>query len=207
MFFGIDTAFTLLALSQGAEANSVAYHQEYDRTSYAAIDAAWSAIEKTGIDPDSVQTLAVIDFTMPSYLKRLEIHHHDECRVRRYLCAHGKNSGGVFATAFSNRVGSNQTSLGLYQVGDPYGGEFGRSLKLHGLESGVNDKAHLRRIVLHSAWYVSDQTVVQNIAERFGPRIGRSQGCPAVPLADIQSVCDQLPPGSLLYIHGLTKKD
>lgn len=202
MLFGVDTTFALLAIAQGAEANSAEYHQELDRTNYAALEAAWSAVEEAGINPDTVKTLAVIDFTKPSYLNRLEIYHRDRCRPERFLCAHGKNSGGLFANVFSNRVGSYQTSLGLYRVGESYGGEWGRSLKLDGLEPGVNDQARRRKIVLHSAWYVSDVIIAQNLAEGYGPRIGRSQGCPAVPEDQLKTVCEQLPPGALMFIFG-----
>ncbi|MFT5469111.1 MAG: hypothetical protein ACI8UO_004226 [Verrucomicrobiales bacterium] len=202
MFFGIDTTFALLAIAQGAEANSAEFHQQLDRTNYAAIEAAWTAVAEAGIDLDTVKTLAVIDFTKPSYLNRLEIHRSDRCRPERFLCAHGKNSGGLFAEDFSNRVGSYQTSLGLYRVGESYGGDFGKSLKLDGLESGVNDQARRRKIVLHSAWYVSDVIIAQNLAEGLGPRIGRSQGCPAVPENQLEAVCQQLQPGTLLFIFG-----
>ncbi len=203
MFFGIDTVFALYSLIGGAEAAVATHDQAHDRPSYAALEAAWSAVERLKIDPATIQCLAVIDFTKPSYLKRLEVYQPGECRARRYFCAHGRKSGGIFANDFSNRSGSNQTSLGLYRVGEPYRGSWGQSLKLYGLEAGLNDKAVVRKIVLHSAWYVSDAIIGQNIAEGYGPRIGRSQGCPAVRAEDLKAVTGLLQPGTLLYIHGV----
>lgn len=202
MFFGIDTVFALYCLLGGGQAALASYDQSMDRPSYAALDAAWAAIAAAEIPASSIETLAVIDFTKPSYLKRMDIYQPGECRAKRFFCAHGRNTGGIFATDFSNRSGSNQTSLGLYRVGSTYRGSWGKSLKLHGLEAGVNDRAYRRKIVLHSAWYVSDAIIGQNIAEGLGPRIGRSQGCPAVRKEDLEDVTKLLRDGTFLYIHG-----
>ena len=205
MFFGIDTVFALYCLISGAEASVAEHAQSHDRPSYDALEAAWTAIDRLKLEPDSIPCLAVIDFTKPSYLKRMDIYEPGECRAKRFFCAHGLNTGGIFAVDFSNRSGSKQTSLGLYRVGDPYRGSWGKSLKLHGLESGVNDKAYRRKIVLHSAWYVSEQIISVNIAEGLGPRIGRSLGCPAVRQEDLDVVTKLLQPGTFLYVHGVQK--
>lgn len=206
MFFGFDTAIAIYALVSGAEASAATVQQYHDRPSYGALEAAWAAVERAGLKPEEVGTLAVIDFTKPSYLKRMEIYRQGECRPARYLCAHGKNSGDIYAVSFSNRSGSEQTSLGLYRVGAPYRGSFGPSLVLHGLEEGINDKAEARRIVLHSAWYVSQEVILENIIEGLGPRVGRSQGCPAVPAQSLEEVCHLLTEGTFLYIHGHVKQ-
>ncbi|MEM7012007.1 MAG: murein L,D-transpeptidase catalytic domain family protein [Verrucomicrobiota bacterium] len=203
MLSPIDTVFALLSLAQGAEAEAAERHLEVDHINYAAVEAAWEAVDEAGIERSKVETLAICDFTKPSYLHRLIIHHRDECRPKRYLCAHGTNTGDLFATSFSNRSGSLQTSLGLYRVGKHYGGQWGRSIELHGLEPGRNDRAYARKIVLHSAWYVSEEIIGLNIAEGLGPRIGRSQGCPAVPEEQLTEVCQQLPAGAYLYVFGV----
>ena len=54
--------------------------------------------------------------------------------------AHGRGSGENFATAFSNRDESHQTSLGLFTTTDTYVGGNGYSLRMDGLEPGVNEQ-------------------------------------------------------------------
>src|ERR1051325_901619 len=70
-------------------------------------------------------------------------------RPFRELLGHGKNSGDARATSFSNSPGSRATSLGLFVTADTYVGNNGYSLRLKGLEEGINDMAWDRAIVMH----------------------------------------------------------
>ena len=65
------------------------------------------------------------------------------------LVAHGEKSGDTMAVAFSNEMGSHESSLGLFRTEGVYTGQFGYSLRLSGLEPGINDKARQRAIVVH----------------------------------------------------------
>ena len=119
--------------------------------------------------------LTVIDYSIPSTEPRLFTFDLAERKLLfRELVAHGKNSGGVVPTKFSNEHGSLATSLGLFVTADTYFGSNGYSLRLRGLEEGINDNAWDRAIVMHGAHYVS------SIAIRALGRLGRSWGCPAV---------------------------
>ena len=138
--------------------------------------------------------LAVIDYSLPSTEPRLWV--FDVARERllfRELVAHGQGTGDNLATRFSNRDGSLQSSLGIFRTGETYEGRNGYSMRLHGLEPGVNDAAFDRTIVMHGAWYVSHAQ-----AERFG-RIGRSWGCPAVRTEIAKPLIDALKGGNLLF--------
>lgn len=201
-FLGPDAAFALHGFLALTEAAVVHTHQQQNPPSYDALESAWVAIAETGMDRDGIEMITVIDFTKPSYVERMDVYQRDQCRPERFLCAHGRNTGDIYAQKFSNTVGSKQTSLGLFRVGQAYSGQWGVSLKLHGLQPGVNDKAYDRHIVLHSAWYVSTDVIYQNIAEGYGPRIGRSLGCPAVSQDKLSRVRELLQPGALIYIHG-----
>ena len=140
--------------------------------------------------------LTVIDFSLPSTERRLWVIDMMNRRVLEHeLVAHGEGSGGNNAVAFSNRVGSNQSSLGLFRTEDTYQGGSGYSLRLTGLEPGVNDRAMERKIVVHGADYV-DPAVIPELG-----RLGRSHGCPALPRAAARSVIDMIKGGSALFAY------
>jgi hypothetical protein len=140
--------------------------------------------------------LTVIDFTRPSYVKRMFIFDLETGAVERYLLAHGHRSGSIYATDLSNEIGSHKSCRGLFLTGEMYDGDYGPALRLHGLEEGINDHAFRRDIVMHGATWVSYGAVFEN-----GGRLGRSWGCPAVPLSEAGQIAERLKDGSLLYIH------
>lgn len=140
------------------------------------------------------ERLAVIDFSLPSSEKRMWIFDLEEgSLVLRDLVAHGKNSGNVEASTFSNIEGSHQSSIGLFRASESYSGAHGYSLRLDGLEPGINDLARQRAIVIHGADYVAPSWV-----KDYG-RIGRSHGCPAVDQKIVQTVVDNLKGGQLVF--------
>jgi hypothetical protein len=55
--------------------------------------------------------------------------------------AHGKNSGREWAKSFSNKSSSLKSSPGFYVTGETYNGDNGYSLRLNGIEKGINDNA------------------------------------------------------------------
>ena len=138
--------------------------------------------------------LAVIDFSRPSTERRLWIF---DLRRRglllRDFVAHGRASGENFADRFSNLLGSHQTSLGLFRTAESYSGKHGYSLRMDGLEPGLNDLARERAIVIHGAAYVNPLLVQSQ------GRIGRSLGCPAVRPEVARMVVDQLKGGQFLF--------
>lgn len=116
--------------------------------------------------------LTVIDFNQPSAAKRLWVINLSTSRVLlNTYTTQGKQSGVFYATRFSNRARSNETSLGVYKTMNAYGGGHGLSLRLQGLERGINDNAYERAIVAHPAWYATEDYV------RANHRTGRSWGC------------------------------
>jgi hypothetical protein len=99
--------------------------------------------------------LTIIDYSMPSTSKRLWVIDTNENKViLNSLVAHGKNSGLNYANSFSNKNESNKSSLGFFTTGETYIGKHGLSLKLDGLEKGINNNARERAIVIHGADYV-----------------------------------------------------
>lgn len=138
--------------------------------------------------------LTIIDFSKPSRAERLWVLDLKRDSVlAKELVAHGNNSGGDLATAFSNRLGSNQSSLGTYLTGATYTGKHGLSLRLHGLDAGVNDAAFDRAVVVHGADYVRS-----DIVPHLG-RLGRSQGCPALTRESAPRIIDLIKDGTVLF--------
>jgi hypothetical protein len=145
---------------------------------------------------DAVGNLAVIDYSRPSSEPRLWVFDTAHGRLLfQELVAHGRATGGRLAEKFSNREGSHMTSLGLFRTAETYQGSNGYSLRLHGLEQGINDHALARAIVMHGAKYVS-----KAFAARMG-RIGRSWGCPALRPEVARSVIDTLKGGALIFAY------
>lgn len=140
--------------------------------------------------------LAVIDYSRPSTQPRLWVFDlmHNTLLHREHV-AHGRGSGENFARAFSNRDGSHQTSLGLFSTAETYVGGNGYSLRMDGLDAGVNDAARDRLIVMHGAPYVDPAQ-----AQRQG-RLGRSYGCPAVRPGIARQMIDTLKHGQLLFAY------
>jgi len=148
------------------------------------------------IELSNKKLLSIIDYSKPSTEKRffiIDIENHK--LLYHTLVAHGKKSGYLNATKFSNKYGSYKSSLGFFRTGNSYFGIRGYSLKLEGLEKGINDNARLRGIIIHGANYVDERLVNGNGV------IGRSWGCPAVSNKLSKEIINLLKGGSLLYIY------
>lgn len=140
--------------------------------------------------------LTIIDYSLPSTEPRLWVFDLASRQLLlEELVAHGRNSGDNETTRFSNQPGSLQSSLGLFVTAEPYVGRNGYSLRLLGLEPGINDRALERAIVVHGAPYVSLDT-----ARQLG-RLGRSWGCPAVALGVARRLIDAIKGGSTLFAY------
>jgi len=166
-----------------------------DKLDYEVFKQALSGYNS--IELSNKKFLSIIDFSKPSNEKRLFILDLENRKLLYHtLVAHGKNSGLINATKFSNRKGSRKSSLGFYRTGTSYYGKRGYSLKLEGLEKGINDNAHLRGIVIHGANYVNEKFISGN-----NSMLGRSWGCPAVSRKLNREIIDLIKGGSCLYIY------
>jgi hypothetical protein len=144
--------------------------------------------------------ISIIDFSLPSNKKRLFVIDMISGKLLfNTFVSHGRGSGKAMATRFSNRPGSYMSSLGFYVTGGTYFGEHGYSLRLQGIEKGINDKALARGIVMHSAAYVDEDYIQQKGYS------GRSEGCPAIPEEFQQPVIETIKDGSCLLIYSPNK--
>jgi hypothetical protein len=139
--------------------------------------------------------IGIADFNRASREPRFFIMDLRSGMITSHLCAHGRGSDPAHSgwlAYFSNEPGSEATSSGAYLTGDAYFGKYGHSMRLTGLDY-TNSNADARAIVVHSAPYAEPSMV-----ETFG-KLGRSEGCFALPGISHAEAMTRLGSGRLLY--------
>lgn len=145
---------------------------------------------------DDKKLLTIIDYSKPSNQRRLWVADLKRHRILfNTWVSHGKNSGKLNATSFSNKPGSLKSSLGLFLTENSYDGGNGYSLRLIGLEHGINDNAYRRDIVMHGAWYAQPEVI-----RRYG-LLGRSWGCPTVSAYLARPLIDTIKNRTLVFVY------
>jgi L,D-transpeptidase catalytic domain len=167
---------------------------KYPTISRPALERAFEYLNEHSDEIHNQNYLTVIDFDLPSTAERMYVIDLKDVTMSSYLVAHGKDSGDLYATEFSNAINSNKSSLGIYWTGNEYIGEHGLSMVLQGKEE-TNSNAEARVIVLHGADYVSYDFIKQT------GRLGRSLGCTAVSLQYSSDLVRKLEGGSVFYVH------
>jgi hypothetical protein len=160
----------------------------------AILAAAKAGLDHVGARGAARDVVGVADFGRPSSVPRLHLVDLAEGQIESVLVAHGRGSDPShtgWLSRFSNDPGSAATSQGHYLTAGYYDGEHGRSMRLIGLDP-TNSNAESRAIVVHPAWYVSQEMVAQH------GMLGRSEGCFAVSDADLNRVLARLGPGRVL---------
>ena len=159
-----------------------------------ALNAASCAVRSGKVSRP--RTLTVIDYSRPSSEKRMWVYDlQTKNLLYEELVAHGQGSGGNVPNAFSNEPETHRTSLGLFATDTTYVGRNGYSLRLDGLDAGINDRARERAIVIHGAPYVSEDFVKAN------GRLGRSWGCPAIRAELAREMIDRIKGDGLVFAY------
>jgi len=143
---------------------------------------------------DVKDRLAIADYGKPSWERRFHVIDLAMRQITSYRVAHGRGSDPLHSgwlEKFSNEIGSNASSSGIYRVAGEYSGKYGRSLRLVGMDP-ENSNAERRAIVLHAAWYAEPDIIRRN------GKLGRSEGCFTVSEADRNLLIDRLAPGILI---------
>lgn len=187
------TAFEIKAEGIYAQLNANNFAMPAVESFKQALQGFYNLKEKGMLNKD---ILTLVDFSLSSKAKRLwVIDLSTNTILFNSLVAHGRNSGMEFAKAFSNKNDSFKSSLGLYVTGEVYNGKHGMSMKLDGQEAGVNDNARSRAVVMHGAEYVSESVI------RMQDRLGRSLGCPAIPVELTDDIINTIKDKSVLFIY------
>ncbi len=202
--FSVDEKESDTVVATEAESSTVYRHRLYSEMGLAKVldfdifEKAMVGYEKLTAPNKNIFT--IIDYSKPSTAERMFVLDIENRKVLySTLVAHGKRSGENYATTFSNKVGSNMSSLGFFVTENTYQGRNGYSLIIDGLEKGINDKAKVRSVVIHGAAY-ANPAVIKN-----GNRLGRSQGCPALPQNITKPVINAIKDGTLLFIYANDK--
>lgn len=192
------SAFEMKAESIYNSINSNNFAMPKSETFKKALEGFYHLKEKGKVKKN---ILTLVDFSLSANSKRMwVIDMSTNTILFNSLVAHGRNTGEEFANAFSNTSESYKSSLGFYATGEIYNGKHGMSLKLDGLEKGVNDNARNRAVVIHGADYVSESFI------RAHSRLGRSLGCPAIPVELTASIINTIKDKSCLYIYHPSKQ-
>jgi len=174
----------------------------------------FNALVKQGVDPKALKValkayrwakahgkvkkpiLTLVNFDKPSSKDRLWVIDMNHDRILYHgLVTHGKNSGRLYARHFSNRVGSKESSVGAMVTGNSYYGKHGYSVRIHGLEPGINSHVAERAIVFHNAHYATKKFVSRRGA------LGRSWGCFAIDPKSSKHVFKTIKGGSFVFAY------
>jgi len=174
-------------------------HLNPQALSYAVKAYHWAASKGKVKNPN---VLTIVDFNLPSYAKRMWVINLKNSQVLMNIpTTQGKNSGLVYAKHFSNQFNTDESSLGVYETLNSYQGEHGESMRLAGLEPGINNNAYRRDIVIHPAWYATPQFIKKY------HRTGRSWGCFAVNPAISKKLVELTKDGSILFAYANQEKN
>lgn len=208
-------SFMLLGLGVSSSVSTEVPNKKHE-TDYDNFERLYLALNKNKFDPPSLlvyknslkgffkyksqnlvkgDIIVMIDYGLPSQKKRLwVIDFNTNSIIYHCLVAHGKNTGDEVAYSFSNEIESNKSSLGFFATAETYIGKHGLSLRLDGLQLGLNHNARERDIVVHTADYVNYEFIDDN------GYLGRSHGCPAIPKQE-QKLIHLIKNKNCLYIH------
>lgn len=192
LFLGTSLASVASALTWPAAARS---HGVEAPVSPALLARALDALERHRDTIVHRDLIGLADFALPSRAPRFHLVRVADRSTRSFLVAHGRGSDPQhtgWLQRFSNEPRSNASSAGAYLTGHFYFGAHGHSLHLEGLDP-TNSNAAARAIVVHGAWYVSEDMV-----GRCGV-LGRSEGCLAVDNSSLEEVLTALGAGRLIY--------
>jgi len=157
-----------------------------------AMKAYKYAMSKQKIKP----ILTIVDFSEPSQNKRMIIYDlKNHTVLYQGRVSHGKGSGFIYPIYFSNKKNSYASSLGIFVTGKTYYGGSGYSLRISGIEKGINNKVKERHIVFHSSHHVSDEYV-----ERYH-HVGRSLGCFAISPDNAKAILDIIRNGTVVFAY------
>ena len=144
--------------------------------------------------------MLLVDFTKPSNQRRLYIldmrHPFSPTAVFYGFVGQGIGSGKKIAKHFSNAFNSHMSSLGGFvTTNNPYSGRWGYSLRIKGIEAGINNNAYDRAVILHG-----DPQVNEKIAKEYG-YVHPSWGCFSLNKKYSTKIINTVKGGSFIFAY------
>lgn len=162
---------------------------------YKVFEMAISGYNK--ITPKNKDEIIIIDFSKNSDEERFFFIDLKNAKIKsKTYVAHGKNSGAERALSFSNQPNSYKSSIGFFLTRSHYKGRYGYSIRLKGLDDEFNSNAVRRGIVIHGS-----KESEKSYIERYG-FLGRTEGCPALPLSISFDIMKNIKENTVLFIYG-----
>ncbi len=144
--------------------------------------------------------IVVVNMRQPSNQPRLYLYNTKTRTIKEsFMVTHGRGSNSknnkLIADNFSNVNNSYKSSLGGMLTANVYNGQHGKSLRLIGIERGINNNIYKRLITMHGAKYVSQEYYKEN------GTIGNSLGCLAVDKRIAAELIDKVKNGTFIYVY------
>ena len=174
------------------------YHKLFQRqeVTYNTFKQGFDAFNKTkNKNPSS---LIIVDYSKSSSKKRFFVIDmiNKKMEYETYV-AHAKSSGWRYASHFSNKINSSESAIGRFKTAqNTYYGKNGLSIRVIGLDKGVNDNTFKRNIVIHGSNYVGTKWMRMHNGFQ-----GRSLGCFAIPHTIYLKIIPKIKNGVILFVH------
>lgn len=176
-----------------------------------------------GIRASNQRYITINDLNKRSDVARMYVLDMETGKVEAYFSAHGEaGSAGTPANNpyrseyYSNTSGSKATPRGFFVTGDTYVGKYGNSLRLHGLQSGINDNSFVRAVVMHGFNHMNPVKATSDDANPMSNvnavgNVALSQGCTMLEPSRAQEVIGKIKAksssgGSLYYNYTQEEK-
>ncbi|MGR5365871.1 murein L,D-transpeptidase catalytic domain family protein [Photobacterium damselae] len=142
--------------------------------------------------------LIIVDYSKSSSKKRFFVIDMIKRKIEfETYVAHAKSSGWRYASHFSNRINSSESAIGRFKTAKTtYYGKNGLSIRVIGLDKGVNDNTYKRNIVIHGSLYVGEKWMRKHNGFQ-----GRSLGCFAIPHSVYLKIIPTIKDGVVMFVH------
>jgi len=129
--------------------------------------------------------IGIVNYNIPYTRERFWIYDIKQNKVIfRSRVSHAYHSGKRYAYKFSNKPNSYLSPKGSFVTLNTFDGTYGYSMRIKGLERGINDNSLKRGIIFHPANGMT-----------------HSGGCFMLPDLIAEETFDKIKNGTLIYVH------
>lgn len=199
----------------------------FDKNKGEKFKAAGDPSRPKGISIDNQRYITINDLNSSMSSSRFFVLDMETGKVDTYFSAHGHGGkkgvpeSDMMADGLSNVDGSNASPRGFFITGTRREGSsdprWKYSMKLHGLQQGVNDKSFSRAIIIHPFPWMPDESASSDDPQASGPiksagPFSLSKGCPMLSEKHASEIINKIKTpsnskgGSLYYNYSSVEK-